>query len=308
MSGDSSWEEFMKALGTDLRADGGPLNLNKDGDLLRKGSAPVNLMYPGDLFDHGKQAFIFFNIRAKAPSITNPNAVTQPMGSICLYMPQHLQVDYTARYTDSSSMPLQKLIEAGRSLYTSIQKQIDAIGGISSLSTQSVIDIASSFAQDDMSKFVTHQFIKATLGPTYAAELRQKVGFVVNPFLANVYEHPDFRTFDFKFEFFPKNAKEAEQARRIIKLFKMAMHPSREGSGDDDLIWGFPYVFDVFLCTPWTDKMFMTKRSALTRADVDYSAGGVQSFFKDGHPTHTTLRLSFKELDLLTREDIEKNY
>jgi len=52
----------------------------------------------------------------------------------------------------------------------------------------------------------------------------------------------------------------------------------------------------------------MIKRSALLRADVDYAGGGMQSFFKDGHPTHTKLSLSFKELELLTREDVENNY
>jgi len=304
MSGDSSWETFIKALGKDLTSDGGPLNLNKDADLLKPGAK--GLMYPGDLFDHGKQAFIFFNVRNAATGIT---PVSQPLGNICLYMPTTLRVDYNAKYTEAGQ-PLEKLIETGRTIFSSMKDSVSGMQGID-FSSEGLLDIAkragNGLISDDTAKYFTHNIIKKTLGAEYAAEFRQKMGVAINPFLANVYDHPEFRTFNFEFEFFPKNPKESEQVRRIIKLFKLAMHPTRTG-GTDNLIWGFPCVFDVFLCTPWTDKMFMIKRSALLRADVDYAAGGVQSFFKDGHPTQTKLGLSFKELELLTREDVENNY
>jgi hypothetical protein len=54
--------------------------------------------------------------------------------------------------------------------------------------------------------------------------------------------------------------------------------------------------------------MFLIKQAALTSADVDYAASTVQAFFKDGNPVHIKLDLSFKEMSLLTREDIEDNY
>ena len=85
------------------------------------------------------------------------------------------------------------------------------------------------------------------------------------------------------------------------------MHPNA-AKGKDSVWWDFPYIFDVFLCTPYTDKMFTVKRAALTGQTVDYAGGSAQSFFKDGNPVYIKMDLAFTELDLLTRDDIYKNY
>lgn len=290
----------MAALGPKLISDGGPLNKSKDSDLLS--TSYKSLIYPQDLFAHGKQAFIFFNVR-EAPKGLTP--VSQPLGSVCLYMPSSLRVSYGAGYTPVTQ-PFEKLKETATTLWNSLT---DAYNNRNSVdfTVDGVISKLKEASDDPGARWIAHAFIKKHLSADYAAEFRQKLGIVINPWMALVYEHPEFRTFEFEFEFFPRNSDEAENVRRIIKLFKLAMHPTKTGDAGN-LIWGYPCVFDVFLCTPWTDKMFMIKRSVLTSADVDYAAGGIQSFFKDGHPTHTKLTLKFKEMELLTREEVYENY
>ena len=273
----------------------GALISNKDGNLL-DGKEP--LQYPNDLFAHGKQAFIFFNIR-------RPDDAFASKGAICLYMPSTIQVSYGANW-ETSMLPIQKLITTastyGNSILKLVEKSQSSGAGVGDI-VKSVWDATVS---DPGAQYIAHNYLKK-LGGSYAAEYRNYLGKTVNPFAALIYEAPSFRTFQFEFEFFPRNATEAETARKIIKVFKLAMHPDRL-EGDGGLFWSFPYVFDVFLCTPYTDKMFVVKRAALHKADVDYAGSTVQAFFKDGNPVHTKLKLEFKELELLTRSEIEENY
>lgn len=302
----SKWATFMKTLGNDLAKSGGLLNENKDTELLQPGSS--GLMYPDDLFAHGHQAFIFFNIRSST------DKASPSYGSMCLYMPKGLTVHYGANWKDFSA-PLEKLVTTlgtyANSITDAFSKMRQGAANFTPSFDSVMSAITSTFGaakNDPGAQYLLHNIIKKELGPDYAAEYRKSIGKTVNPFAALVYESPEFRTFRFSFDFTPKNASEANEVRKIIKLFKLAMHPAKRAGQDEELFWDFPYVFDVYLCTPWTDKMFMIKRCALESADVDYAPEGVQSFFKDGHPVYTKLELKFKELELLTRDEIENNY
>lgn len=303
---ENGWSGFIKALGKNL-AQGNGLKSVKNETLLSD-SEPASLMYPSDLFAHTHQAFIFFNIRGASLKEASPSS-----GSICLYMPSTLVARYGAHWSPVT-FPLERVIEQGQQYYN-LAKDI----GSKIIDGQNPTDILKTIATNPAAQIATHNLIRKELNADYAAELRQAIGKAINPFAAVVYDVPEFRQFDFSFEFFAKNDKEAEEIRKIIKLFKLAMHPSRLG-GDimsrpdnstadgQPLFWGFPYTFDVFLCTPWTDKMFMMKRSALTSMNVDYVGSGVQAFFKDGHPVHIKMDIKFQELELLTREDVEQNF
>lgn len=306
------WQEFIQTLGTKLASSDGLLNKNKDENLLND-KKPVSLMYPNDLFAHSHQAFVFFNVR------DSKKTVTPTYGSICLYMPSSLKVGYSANWTDAK-LPLQKLMSVGNELvnlgkdaYTEISKGIESgdAGG-------AFMGTMKKLGNNSAAQFFAHNYVAKELSANYAAELRNYLGKTFNPFAAIVYDHPEFRVINLEFEFFAKNAKESEEIRKIIKMFKLAMHPSIEGGrpanfnnyngAQEPLTWLFPYTFDIFFCTPYTDKMFMLKRTALLTADVDYAASPVQAFFKDGSPVHIKLNLTFKEMEYLTREDIEDNY
>jgi hypothetical protein len=298
----SGYEELIKKLSNALTATGGKLNTQKDVDLLTTKATP--LQYPNDLFAHGKQAFIYFHVR-------DHNDPVGSLGSICLYMPSTMRVSYGADW-ENVTTPFQKLISTGQAYYEGIMgaasSALNAPGSSVMEKSMNAMQAVSDYtANNPGAQFAAHGWIAKELNASYAAEFRQYLGKTVNPFAALIYKSPTFRNFQFEFEFFPRNSDEADEARRIIKLFKLAMHPNREGD-KDDLFWHFPCVFDVFLCTPYTDKMFMVKKAALVSANVDYAGSTVQSFFKDGNPVHTKLSLEFKELELLTRDEIYDNY
>lgn len=305
------WQAFIQTLGVKLAQTGGPLNKNKDENLLSD-KKPVSLLYPDDLFAHSHQAFVFFNIR------NSKKTIIPTYGSVCLYMPSTLRVGYNAQWTDAK-LPLQRLMSLGNE-YVNLGKDLynvmsNSIGDGSFV--EGLKQSLNTIQNNPAAQFASHHAAEKGLGANYAAELRNYLGRTFNPFAAIVYEHPDFRVVTLEFDFFAKNEKESEEIRKIIKIFKLAMHPAIEGGANnfvnvagviEPLTWSFPYTFDIFFCTPHTDKMFMLKRAALITADVDYAASPVQAFFKDGSPVHIKLHLTFKEMEYLTREDIEDNY
>lgn len=49
-------------------------------------------------------------------------------------------------------------------------------------------------------------------------------------------------------------------------------------------------------------------RSVLTDINVDYSPQGEWSTFRNGHPVACMLQLGFNEMEIMTRQHIEKGY
>ncbi len=49
--------------------------------------------------------------------------------------------------------------------------------------------------------------------------------------------------------------------------------------------------------------LFQIKTSVITSMQVNHDPEGIVSFHSDGSPVHTTLTLSFKEIELVTSED-----
>lgn len=330
MSG-SGFLEFVPKLGLEFQY--GLPTTKQDRDLLKPptassgGSTSQAIIYPEDLFDHGAQAFIFFNIRATEAEDTAPS-----YGSICLYMPPTLRVMYQSKWTEVS-MPLERLSEISSTfggMKEALQKLVSEgtidgvplaagmLGDLTDLISLMSNDGIQGVASNQNAQLLVHN-IFAKYNPSYAAEIRRmigksnKLGFTtgnsaaVNPFAALTYEHQQFREVQFQFDLFARSPKEAESIRRIIKLFKLASHPAVVNSGQ--LFYDGAFAFDIWLFSPSSDNMFNMKKSALTQIEVDYSPSQMApSFHKDGHPTNITLGLTFKELSLLTRGDIYSNY
>lgn len=323
----SGFHKFVRNMGLSLEK--GTPKTQQDADLLFRpgGKAPQTIIYPEDLFDHGAQAFIFFNIRA-----TEEDDVAPSWGSICLYMPPTLRVMYQSKWTEVS-MPLQRLSEISNTfagIHSALKNLVEsgtisaaAVGAgvfedLNEIISMGVNGGIEGFAHNQNAQLLIHNMF-AKYNPSYAAEIRRmigkskKLGFTtgnsaaVNPFAALTYEHQHHREVQFQFDLFARSPKEANCIRRIVKLFKLASHPAVVNDGN--LFFDGAFAFDVYLFTPSADNMFNLKKAALTSMEVDYSPSQMApSFHKDGQPTNITLMLTFKELSLLTRGDIYDNY
>jgi hypothetical protein len=123
-----------------------------------------------------------------------------------------------------------------------------------------------------------------------------------NPFREVFFEGIDYRKFNFKYKFMPKNDNESRNIYYIIEKFKEHMHPELAAGGAFFL---YPSEFDIAYYHKTTENKYFNKIATCALTDMSVEYGGEQlSSFSNGAPTEINLTLSFRELELLTKETI----
>ena len=145
-------------------------------------------------------------------------------------------------------------------------------------------------------------------------------GLATNNHVALTYRGPQgFRDHSFVFQFFPKSNPEAEAVRKIIEDFQNGATPRRAGG-----LEGTNRLLTPYFASPrqWVIKFIMgksggggspgqggsssvgenpylpkIKRSVITSFAVNHDPESVVSFHADGSPVHSTLTMTFKEIE-----------
>ena len=136
------------------------------------------------------------------------------------------------------------------------------------------------------------------------AQLSAKVK--TNPFREVFFEGVDYRQFNFRYKFMPKDKVESQAVYNIIQTFKEHMHPELSKGG---YFYIYPSEFEIVYYYKNQENPYFNRISqcALTDMSVDY--GGEQfAGFSDGSPTEINITLSFRELELLTKDSIRQGY
>ena len=124
-------------------------------------------------------------------------------------------------------------------------------------------------------------------------------GQIFNPNVELLYEGPQMRSFGMNFNFIPKDAREADSVRKIIKYLKVYSTPADRGT-----LYEIPYVFQVTYGGLASNFMNKFKRAALTSISVQYNGGlDMHATFSNGCPIRTDISLSFMEVDVIVRSD-----
>ena len=143
-------------------------------------------------------------------------------------------------------------------------------------------------------------------GADVSSALGVSSGTALNPFKEVVFESVDFRTFSFKYKFYPKSNAEAESVFNIIQTFKEHMHPQLAGG---KLFFIYPSEFQITYYFESGPNPYFHKFRPCALETLDVSYGGDQfSSFVDGKPTEIHLSMNFKELEILTRNNIRDGY
>lgn len=129
----------------------------------------------------------------------------------------------------------------------------------------------------------------------------------MNPRKEQLFKNVGFRKFNFQWTLVPKNQKEAETILNIIKEFKFHMHPELTPGG---FFYVYPSEFDMKFYFAGVENTALSKISTcvLTDLKVNYTPNSEFVTYKDGMPDSIQLTLAFTELELLTKERIEKGY
>lgn len=143
-----------------------------------------------------------------------------------------------------------------------------------------------------------------------AGELLSKTsGTALNPKKEQIFKDVDYRTFTFNYQFFPRSPEEAKQVRDIIKEFKLHMHPEfKEDRGQ--FLYLYPSEFDIFYYNNGKENMNLHRHTSCVLMDMNvaYSPQGQYTSFDDGMPSQVNISLTFRELAILTKENIMDGY
>lgn len=240
--------------------------------------------------------------------------------AISMYMPPEISTSYGVGYTDT---------EIG--LFTEqAQNIISSFGaGMSGKADQNRAAIRDAFSLISDEVFgggveaMLTQLLLATadavpgLGGS-SAVFGMRQGKVFSPRMEVAFQGLEKRKFQYTFKMTPRSSREAEEIRAIIFAFKLNMLPEI----DNDFTAGrrmiVPNTFDISYMYSGggmaSENEFLHKISTcvLENLDVKYGGGNKYQTFQGGDNgapvVETTITLSFKELETITRERAREGF
>ena len=214
--------------------------------------------------------------------------------SIILYTPPtDLKFNYSVAYENVDTALVQQLRKLfdGSSIMEKFEKAGDAGGAFLRTVITSAMEVAL---------------------PGFGAAVQKETGTAINPNAEMVFQGVPFRSFNFPFEFAPKNEKEKDSVQKIINLFKFHMMPEKEGANSSKL--KVPSEFQITYMYRDGANMYIPKisRCVLKDMNVDYSPEGVFTTFKGddmgAHPTLIKMDVTFTETQIMTKETIAQGH
>jgi len=234
-----------------------------------------------------------------SPLFNNTRRITD---SVAMYLPSDIKETTAAAYTDAALGILGFAAAQGINL---AGKDAEGIARSLVASTGQILDKAAKKAVSELAEVVT--------GAEGTEQLINKAqGQADNPYMEVLFDAMQLRTFTYNFTMAPRNEEEAIEIQKIIQLFRFHMAP--ELRGNQSRFLGLPSQFDIHY-------MYLSKEGiasennyynrvatcVLQNCEVNYTPTGVKSF-EDGGLTQTTMSLTFKETELLTKDRIAEGF
>ena len=141
--------------------------------------------------------------------------------------------------------------------------------------------------------------------------LTKVTGKATNPNTEMVFKSVPMRSFDFVFEFAPKNKSELESMTKIIEIFKYHMHPAIEQFGNDFIV---PEEFQITYMYLEHRNQYIPRvsRCVLTNLDLQHGDDNNFSTFagddNGAAPIYTKMSLKFSETEIMTKTTIVKGF
>jgi len=238
------------------------------------------------------------------------------LSTILLPIPQNIQDSNGAGWGEDS---LNTLAAYGVGAATDVIESNNYLKGIVDAIKQTAGDLKSLAVSGEGNKLTNTFFASAAanvLGAntSFSGLLARSSGQIINPNTELLFNGIKLRSFNFSFDFAPRNADEAEKVRKIIRTFKKNMAPtttdlktSKSDISSKGLFLKSPNVFQLTYKSGNSDHPFLNKFviAALTSMNVNYTGSGTYMTYSDGlkSPVHMKMDLSFQELSPVYSED-----
>jgi hypothetical protein len=207
--------------------------------------------------------------------------------AIALHTPNTLSTKYTMNYEEDNLDVFGGLVAGTSALKKAAEKK-----GMSNI-------------MKDLANQGAAAVAAAGLNIPGTAGLSRLTGLAANPRKEQIFKAVEFRVFQFDYQFYPRDAQEAQNVLDIIYQFKLHMHP--EFKDANNFLYIYPSEFDIFYYNGTQENLNINRHTScvLTDLNVDYSPNGQFTSFADGMPTQINISLVFKELATLTKEKIQ---
>lgn len=227
--------------------------------------------------------------------------------SIILYTPATTKFDYKATYEQAETKNIAALKDAGSNLLGNIKGfmggEITAGKGMADVLGM-LMETGGVIGRQVMTGALEVAF------PGAAGFFTKQTGRAVNPRMELAFQSVPFRSFNFEFDFAPKNKKEVESVNKIMQLFKYHMAP--DVSNEKYMIT--PSEFQIMYY--YRDKVntYLPKisRCVLQDMSVDYAPEGVFHTFKSdpqgAMPVISKINLTFSETEIMTKQTISEGF
>jgi len=141
------------------------------------------------------------------------------------------------------------------------------------------------------------------------------MGLAINPYNEMFLKGVSFRPFTLSYTFSAENESDSQNIREIIKAFAYYAHPDFSGT---KRFFKYPSLFKISFvnrnkgistgAVPTNPFLFKTKPCALTGIDIKYNDEAEWTEYTGGAPISVNLVLTFTEVNILTKKDIENGY
>jgi len=238
------------------------------------------------------------------------------LSTILLPIPQNIQDSNGAGWGEDS---LNTLAAYGVGAATDVIESNNYLKGIVDAIKQAAGDLKSLAVSGEGNKLTNTFFASAAanvLGAntSFSGLLARSSGQIINPNTELLFNGVKLRSFNFSFDFAPRNATEAGQVKEIIRTFKKNMAPtttdlktSTSDISSKGLFLKSPNVFQLTYKSGNSDHPFLNKFviAALTSMNVNYTGSGTYMTYSDNlkSPVHMKMDLSFQELSPVYSED-----
>lgn len=239
--------------------------------------------------------------------------IETPIGYIFLPIPESIADSNTVEWGDDS---LNGLAATGLGMAAKAMKNpnpLEAIGGLATDAGSKMQAMAKDPATKDLANsFFASKAVNILGGNTsLSGVLARTSGQVMNPNMELLFKGVQLRAFDFIFDLAPRDKKESETIKNIIRTFKVNMNAKNSSGGDSGKNSGLfiksPNVFQLSYKTGSESHKFLHKFKpmALKNMQVNYTGSGTYATYEDTTPIHMQLTLSFQELNPIYAEDYE---
>jgi len=223
----------------------------------------------------------------KAPRFTRPQKRLK--AAIALYVPNNLQARYSVTYGEEETDKFSAVAKGASEIQNAVigNQKLESAGNAVGIGAEILASIG---------------LRNAPLGGSIGVA----TGIAANPKKEQAFKDVDFRSFTFEYQFSPKDSAESKAIMNIIRTFKYHMHP--EFKSEDKFLYVYPSEFDIVYYKDNQENLNIHRHTScvLTEMNLNYTPNGVFTSFPDGMPTFISMQLTFRELQLLTKETIEK--